>query len=82
MKPLESRRRPPSQRRILDSTVFRSPSFILVCCAAAVVAFTLFTPSFFLATYAETLGYSPSVGAQLSMGYNLSSAVGRIGFGK
>lgn len=81
MKPLEGRRPPVSQRRILNAAVFGSIPFVFICVASAIIAFTLFTPSFFLVSYTGTLGFSDGVAAQLNMGYNLSSAAGRVIFG-
>lgn len=66
---------------MLNSAVFGTVPFIMTCIASAIITFTLFTPSFFLASYAGSLGYTPQTGAQLSMGYNLASALGRIMFG-
>lgn len=68
-------------RNVLNLDVFRSTPFVLLLVSAAIVAFTLFTPSFFLATFAEAVGFSSQTGAHLSLGYNLASAAGRVLFG-
>lgn len=49
--------------------------------AGAVATFPLFVPPFFLPLYSASLGLSPLVGASLVAGFNLSSAVGRVGCG-
>lgn len=65
----------------IEWTLFRNPRFSLLFVAGMVATFPLFVPPFFLPLYAQSLGLSPSAGAGLLAGFNLSSAFGRIGFG-
>lgn len=61
--------------------LFKDGRFILLAISGAMGTFPLLVPPFFIPLYADTLGLSRFTGALLLAGWNLSSAVGRLGFG-
>ncbi|KDE08181.1 hypothetical protein MVLG_01660 [Microbotryum lychnidis-dioicae p1A1 Lamole] len=61
--------------------MFKDPRFVCVFFGTSFALFPLFVPPFFLPLYASSLGLSPLAGPLLLAGFNLSSALGRIGFG-
>ena len=64
-----------------DSVLLSDYRFLKVTVASALNVFALFIAPFFLPMYGEALGLSAQAAAGLAAGYNLASAVGRIGFG-
>ncbi|CAM1510375.1 Fc.00g007100.m01.CDS01 [Cosmosporella sp. VM-42] len=65
----------------IEWRLFKSFTFVLVFVASAVGTFPLFVPPFFLPLYTKSLGFPSSTGAGLVAGFNLASAVGRMGCG-
>jgi MFS family permease len=61
--------------------LFKDGRFILLAIAGAIGTFPLLVPPFFIPLYAETIGLTRFTGALLLAGWNLASAVGRLGFG-
>jgi nitrate/nitrite transporter NarK len=74
-------RSPVRRKTFIDWNLFRDVKFDLLFAAGAIATFPLFVPPFFLPLYGHSIGLSPSAGAALVSGFNLSSAFGRIGFG-
>lgn len=67
---------------IIQSQKLRDRSILIVSqLAGAVATFPLLVPPFFLPLYATSIGLPSSTAAALVAGFNLSSAVGRIGSG-
>lgn len=58
--------------------LFKSLTFVLIFFAGAIGTFPLFVTPFFLPQYTKSLGFAPNVGAGLTAGFSLSSAVGRV----
>jgi MFS family permease len=58
--------------------LFKSMTFLLVFFAGAIGTFPLFVTPFFLPQYTKSLGFDSNVGAGLTAGFSLSSAVGRV----
>lgn len=61
--------------------LFADWKFALLFLGCAIGTFPLLVPAFFLPGYASTLGASSFLASLLLAVFNLSSAVGRIGFG-
>ena len=61
--------------------LFRDPKFVLLLIGSAIGTFPLFVPPFFIPLYAGSLGISATVGSLLLATFNLSSGLGRLGFG-
>lgn len=61
--------------------LFRDFRFTTIFLVGAIATFPLFVPPFFLPLYSASLGLSPLIGTGLVAGFNLSSAIGRIGCG-
>ncbi|KAH7126682.1 major facilitator superfamily domain-containing protein [Dendryphion nanum] len=66
---------------LVDWSLFKSFTFLIVFLAGALGTFPLFVPPFFLPQYSKSIGLSSSTGAGLVAGFNFSSAIGRIGCG-
>ncbi|KAL8280880.1 hypothetical protein RQP46_006559 [Phenoliferia psychrophenolica] len=64
---------------IVDWALFKDPRFALVTAATALALFPLFVTAYFLPLYAASIGLSASTGAWLLAGFNLASALGRVG---
>lgn len=58
--------------------LFKSPTFVFIFFAGAVGTFPLFVTPFFLPQYTKSIGLGSHVGAGLTAGFSLSSAVGRV----
>ncbi|KAM0752063.1 monocarboxylate permease Mch4 [Meredithblackwellia eburnea MCA 4105] len=67
--------------KIVEWAMFKDARFVLVVLSTALALFPLFCTAYFLPLYATSIGLSPTTGALLLAGFNLSSAVGRVGFG-
>ncbi|KAJ7659855.1 major facilitator superfamily domain-containing protein [Mycena rosella] len=65
----------------IEWSLFRDLRFVVLFFAGALGTFPLFVPPFFLPLYSASLGLSPSAGAGLVAGFNLASALGRLGCG-
>ncbi|KAJ7258801.1 major facilitator superfamily domain-containing protein [Mycena haematopus] len=65
----------------IEWSLFRDPRFIILFVAGAIGTFPLFVPPFFLPLYSNSVGLSSSAAAGLLAGFNLSSALGRLGCG-
>ncbi|VDC02723.1 unnamed protein product [Peniophora sp. CBMAI 1063] len=65
----------------LELRLFADWKFALLFLGCAIGTFPLLVPAFFLPGYASTLGTSTFLASLLLAVFNLSSAVGRIGFG-
>ncbi|VDC02725.1 unnamed protein product [Peniophora sp. CBMAI 1063] len=65
----------------LELRLFADWKFALLFLGCAIGTFPLLVPAFFLPGYASTLGASSFLASLLLAVFNLSSAVGRIGFG-
>lgn len=72
---------PPNRRTFIEWQLFKDFRFVILFLAGAVATFPLLVPPFFLPLYSTSLGLSSSTAAALVAGFNLSSAVGRIGSG-
>ncbi|GAA5906385.1 hypothetical protein JCM6882_002715 [Rhodosporidiobolus microsporus] len=70
-----------SGKKIVDWSLFKDVRFTLLLLGTAVALFPLFVTPFFLPLYGTSLGLSPSTSAFILAGFNLASAVGRMGFG-
>ncbi|KAI9357558.1 major facilitator superfamily transporter [Zopfochytrium polystomum] len=70
-----------SGRRMVKWSAFGDRRFTLLLVGSSVALFPLFVPPFFLPLYATSVGLSPAVASVILAGFNLSSAVGRLGFG-
>ncbi|ORY64596.1 major facilitator superfamily domain-containing protein [Leucosporidium creatinivorum] len=66
---------------VIDISMFKDKSFLLILVGTAIGMFPLFVAPFFLPLYSTSLGLSSFTGSLLLAGYNLASAVGRLGFG-
>ncbi|KAL2206373.1 MFS general substrate transporter [Sarocladium strictum] len=64
--------------RLVEWALFKSMTFLLVFFAGAIGTFPLFVTPFFLPQYTKSLGFDSNVGAGLTAGFSLSSAVGRV----
>ncbi|MCJ1476739.1 hypothetical protein MMC13_005408 [Lambiella insularis] len=71
----------PRSTPFVDWRLFRSLPFTAVFLTGAVGIFALFVPPFFILSFAYSIGLSSSTGAGLLAGFNLCTAVGRIGSG-
>ncbi|KAL1761783.1 major facilitator superfamily domain-containing protein [Schizophyllum commune] len=65
----------------IEWNLFRDPKFVLLLIGSAIGTFPLFVPPFFIPLYAGSLGISATVGSLLLATFNLSSGLGRLGFG-
>lgn len=72
---------PPNRRTFIEWQLFKDFRFAVLFLAGAVATFPLLVPPFFLPLYSTSLGLSSSTAAALVAGFNLASAVGRIGSG-
>ncbi|ETW79330.1 MFS monocarboxylate transporter [Heterobasidion irregulare TC 32-1] len=61
--------------------LFLDPKFILLFLGSALATFPILVPAFFIPLYANSLGASAFTASALLALFNLSSAVGRVGFG-
>ncbi|KAI9360758.1 putative monocarboxylate transporter [Zopfochytrium polystomum] len=64
-----------------EPSAFQDKRFILLLVGSSIALFPLFVPPFFLPLYANSVGLSTSMSSLVLAGFNLSSAVGRFGFG-
>ncbi|KAK0818028.1 hypothetical protein LTR75_002746 [Friedmanniomyces endolithicus] len=62
----------------LELAMFRNPAYTAVFIAAALGAFTLFAPPYFLPLIARSVGLSSTTGAGLVAGFNACTAIGRL----
>ncbi|KAK0294237.1 hypothetical protein LTS00_007212 [Friedmanniomyces endolithicus] len=62
----------------LELAMFRNPAYTAVFIAAALGAFTLFAPPYFLPLVARSVGLSSTTGAGLVAGFNACTAIGRL----
>ena len=65
----------------LSRGLFRDPKFVLLFVGSGIATFPLLVPPFFIPLYANSVGASATLASGLLAIYNLSSAVGRVGFG-
>ncbi|KAI0067297.1 MFS general substrate transporter [Artomyces pyxidatus] len=65
----------------VDWQLFRDKKFVLLFIGSALATFPLLVPPFFIPLYATSLGVSTFLSSPLLAVFNLSSAVGRVGFG-
>ncbi|TFK72538.1 MFS general substrate transporter [Pluteus cervinus] len=65
----------------VEWSLFRDPKFILLFIGSGIATFPLLVPPFFLPLYAQSLGISSTIAAILLAVFNISSALGRVGFG-
>ncbi|TRM62463.1 major facilitator superfamily domain-containing protein [Schizophyllum amplum] len=65
----------------IEWNLFRDPKFVLLLIGSGIGTFPLFVPPFFIPLYAGSLGLSDTVGSLLLATFNLSSGLGRLGFG-
>ena len=65
----------------IDWSLFKDIKFDVLLASGAIATFPLFVPPFFIPLYGSSLNLSPQVNAAVLAGFNLASAVGRIGFG-
>ncbi|KAJ7366821.1 putative monocarboxylate transporter [Mycena albidolilacea] len=63
---------------VVEWSLFKNPTFLLLFFGAAIALFPLFVPPFFLPLFASSLGLSSLTGSLLLAGFNLASAAGRI----
>lgn len=61
--------------------LFLDPKFILLFLGSGLATFPILVPAFFIPLYANSLGASAFTASALLALFNLSSAVGRVGFG-
>ena len=71
-------RAPITATPLIDKSLLRDRTFIVLFFAGALATFPLFVPPFFLPLYSNSMGLSNSAGAGLVAGFNFSSAVGRL----
>ncbi|TVY29363.1 Aspyridones efflux protein [Lachnellula hyalina] len=71
-------RLPITTATFVEWSLFKNVQFTTLFFAGAIATFPLFVPPFFLPLYSASLGLSPSAGAGLVVGFNFSSAVGRL----
>lgn len=64
-----------------DTSIFRNRQFLWLLAACFSIAYPFFIPAFFIPQYAQSVGYSASLGAMFGAIYNLASGTGRLGFG-
>ncbi|CAF9911643.1 MAG: hypothetical protein ALECFALPRED_007419 [Alectoria fallacina] len=65
----------------IEWNLFRDFKFTAIFLVGVIATFPLLVPPFFIPLYSASLGLSSSAGAGLVAGFNISSAVGRLGFG-
>ncbi|KAI0052251.1 MFS general substrate transporter [Auriscalpium vulgare] len=65
----------------IDWRLFVDKKFILLFVGSGLATFPLLVPPFFIPLYARSLGVSSLLASGLLAIFNLSSAVGRVGFG-
>lgn len=65
----------------LHRHLFRDFKFATIFLVGVIATFPLLVPPFFIPLYSASLGLSSNVGAGLIAGFNISSAVGRLGAG-
>lgn len=65
----------------LHRSLLHDFKFISIFFVGVIATFPLLVPPFFIPLYSASLGLSPSTGAGLIAGYNISSAVGRFSSG-
>lgn len=65
----------------IEWRLFRDFKFITIFLVGVIATFPLLVPPFFIPLYSASLNLSSSTGAALVAGFNLSSAVGRLGSG-
>ncbi|KIY53307.1 MFS general substrate transporter [Fistulina hepatica ATCC 64428] len=65
----------------IEWTLFRDPKFDLLCLGSAIATFPLLVPPFFIPLYATSLGISSTISSVLLATFNISSGLGRVGFG-
>lgn len=66
---------------LVDWSLFRRSTFVLLFLGGAIGIFSIYVPPYCMPTFAESIGLSSSTGAGLVAGFNASSAVGRIASG-
>ncbi|KIJ69501.1 hypothetical protein HYDPIDRAFT_24336 [Hydnomerulius pinastri MD-312] len=65
----------------VDWSLFKDPKFVLLFLGSGIATFPLLVPPFFIPLYASSLNLSINLGSVLLAVFNISSAVGRVGFG-
>lgn len=65
----------------IEWRLFRDFKFVTIFLVGVIATFPLLVPPFFIPLYSASLNLSSSTGAALVAGFNLSSAVGRLGSG-
>ncbi|KAF8894392.1 major facilitator superfamily domain-containing protein [Infundibulicybe gibba] len=65
----------------IEWKLFKDPKFVLLFVGSGIATFPLLVPPFFLPSYAKSLGISATLGSVLLAVFNISSALGRVGFG-
>ncbi|KAI9357559.1 putative monocarboxylate transporter [Zopfochytrium polystomum] len=68
-------------KRMVNWSAFKDRRFALLVVGSSIALFPLFVPPFFLPLYAGSVGLSPAVSSVILAGFNLASAIGRLGFG-
>ncbi|KAM0695386.1 hypothetical protein Q7P36_005745 [Cladosporium allicinum] len=66
---------------LVDWTLFRNKTFVLLFFAGALGIFPIFVPPYCMPTFAESIGLSSGTGAGLVAAFNAASAIGRISSG-
>ncbi|KAF9232145.1 major facilitator superfamily domain-containing protein [Melanogaster broomeanus] len=73
--------RHPRATATIDWSLFKDPKFVLLFLGSGIATFPLLVPPFFIPLYASSLPLSQNTGSVLLALFNISSAVGRVGFG-
>lgn len=73
---------PSGKNQCFDLSVLRNKSFVVWTLATSVAGFGYFIPHFFLVRYSEDLGIPLSKGSWLISYLGISSAIGRVLFGR
>ncbi|KAF8841176.1 MFS general substrate transporter [Paxillus ammoniavirescens] len=73
--------RNPRATATIDWSLFKDPKFVLLFVGSGIATFPLLVPPFFIPLYASSLHLSKNLGSVLLALFNISSAIGRVGFG-